>query len=305
MEKAAWLRSDERFKAQIIGKLLGDAGIKVQKNRKPRLQFNHVASDYAWSFYCYQNLKRGIPLNAPVFYKQADSRLKKGYSLIYYVQSKTSPIICYLEKMWYNHRTKILPISLIEKYFTAETFAWWYMDDGHFKIANHIPEKIILSTENFTDEEIEFLIEFIRGKYELQFAIDGQKRIALYKQADIHYFFEIISPYTHISMQRKLKQASFINNREIKPRRTTIHLPKSIILEKPTAEINEALKNLDHLIHLYKQNNLHHHLIQTPMGSDKKKSYQIVINKENINKLQFLKLNSGITYSELVEYCFL
>lgn len=75
MNNTAWNTTSNRFKAQIIGKLLGDAGIKIQPNRKPRLQFNHVASDYAWSHYCYENLKTELPLNPPVFYKQIDPHL--------------------------------------------------------------------------------------------------------------------------------------------------------------------------------------------------------------------------------------
>lgn len=300
----AWNNTSHRFKAQIIGKLLGDAGIKIQPNRKPRLQFNHVASDYEWSLYCYENLKSELPLNPPYFYKQIDPRIEKGYSLLYYVQSRTDDIICYLEKEWYHNQTKVLPFDSVEKHFTVETLAWWYMDDGHLKIENHIPRKIILSTENFTDDEIEFLIEFLQTKYKLPFAIDGQRRIAIYKQSDIHYFFELISPHTHISMQRKLKQVSFINNNQLEAKRTTIYLPSTINLDRPTVQINRALRNLDYLIHLYKQNKIHKYFIDIPIAEGKRKSYQIVINQENINKLNFLKLNSGVTYSNLAEQCF-
>lgn len=305
MMKNAWINTSNRFKAQIIGKLLGDAGIKKQKNRKPRLQINHAAFDYNWISYCYKHLKRELPINPPCFYKQKDLRLKKGFSNIYYIQSRTSDIICYLERAWYKKRTKVIPFKLLEKYFTLESLAWWYMDDGHLKIKKHIPKKIILSVENFTNQEIDFLKSFLYSKYQLAFTIDGQRRIALYKQSDIHYFFDLINPYIHISMQRKLRAISFINKKKLAKKRTTIYLPKTIQLTKPTAQINKALFHLDRLIKLYKQGKLNEYYIHLFNIKVEKLSYQIVIEKDHINKLNFLKLNSGITYSELTRMCFL
>src|SRR5690625_3254749 len=171
-----WKDTSTKFKARIIGKLLGDGGLKTQKNRQPRLQFNHKASDYLWTLYCYNKLKNYLPLNPPTYQKTLDSRLKKGYSETYYVQSRTSPIITFLYKEWYPNKKKILPINMLEMYFTAETLAWWFMDDGHFKVENHVPNKIILSTESFTDEEINWLIQHLKKTFHLFFSRDGQRR---------------------------------------------------------------------------------------------------------------------------------
>jgi len=301
MQKKAWLKSGVRFKAQIIGKLLGDAGIKRQERRKPRLQFNHVASDYAWSLYCYEQLRHDLPLNKPIYHRFEDARLKKGYSETYYVQSRTSDIICYLNQTWYPHGEKIVPFHMLEKYFTAESLAWWYMDDGHLKVKNNTLQKIILSTESFTNDEISQLIHYLNEKFQLPFNIDGQKRIALYDQFHIHYFLSLIAPFVHISMQRKLKQSSFLLDDKLDAKRTTVYLPISIQLDKPTAQINEALQQLDFFIELYKQEKLHEYLLPFQNKNIERKGYQIVISEENMNKLSFLKRNSGVSYSELVE----
>ena len=302
--KNAWINTSNRFKVQIIRKLLGDGSITKQKNRRPRLQINHTVSDYDWISYYFKHLKRELPLNPPYYYKHKDIRLKDGFSEIYYVQSRTSDIICYLKKTWYNNRTKVIPFTLLEKYFSLESLAWWYMDDGHLKVNNHIPQKIILSVENFTDEEIHSLIDFLYNKYRLPFAVDGQRRIALYKQADIYHFLDLIDPYTHISMQRKLRQISFLNKDKLAKKRTTIYLPENIQLIKPTAQINEALYNLDKLIKLYKRRKLNKYYVESIKEKGEKFNYQIAIEKDHINKLNFLKLNSGITYSGLTEMCF-
>src|SRR5699024_7423772 len=122
------------------------------------------------------------------------------YSETYYVQYITYDIICYLNKTWYPHGEKIVPFHMLEKYFTAESLAWWYMDDGHLKVKNNTLQKIILSTESFSDNEILQLIHFLNVKFHLPFNIDGQKRIALYDQFHINYFLTLIAPFTHISM---------------------------------------------------------------------------------------------------------
>lgn len=300
----AWLESSKRFKAQIIGKLLGDGGIKKQGNRKPRFQFNHMASDYAWSYYCYEQLQNFLPLNPPKLYKHIDPRLKSGYSLTHYVQSRTSDILCYLREEWYPNHKKIIPFNLIEDFFTPESLAWWYMDDGHLKIKKNIPQKIILSTENFTKNEIYSIITFLKNKYQLPFSVDGQKRIAIYNQFHIHYFLTLISPFTHISMQRKLKPFLFLPNSKFDAKRTTIYLSPSIQLNKPTYEINKALEHLDYFITLYKEKQIHQYFLPLPKYTSIRKSYQIVIKATFISKLTFLKENTGLTFSELVEGCF-
>src|SRR5699024_7752125 len=118
--------------------------------------------------------------------------------------------------------------------------------------------------------------EFLNGKYHLLFTIDGQRRIVIYKQSEIHYFFELIAPHTHISMQRKLKQVSFINNNQLDARRTTIYLPDSIKLNRPTTQINEVLNKLEYLIELYKQNRIHKYFIDFSISERTRKSYQII-----------------------------
>src|SRR5699024_2664434 len=145
----AWKNTSLSFKKRITGKLLGDGCVTKQSGRKPRFQFIHAAVDYDWSNYCYHKLKSDIPLNPPRFKKVIDNRLVKGYSTSYYVQSRTSKVITFLRNQWYPTGKKIIPFSLLNKYLSEESLAWWYMDDGHLKIANNTPQKVILSTQSF------------------------------------------------------------------------------------------------------------------------------------------------------------
>src|SRR5699024_131311 len=89
--------------------------------------------------------------------------------------------------------------------------------------------------------------------------------------------------------QRKLKQSSFLLDDKLDAKRTTVYLPISIQLDKPTAQINEALQQLDFFIELYKQEKLHEYLLPFQNKNIERKGYQIVISEENMNKLSFLK----------------
>jgi hypothetical protein len=74
----------------LCGKLLGDANLTIERNRKPRLRFSHSIKDMDWCFHCYDMLRESIPLFPPKYKKTLDPRVHIGYTEQYYVQSKTS-----------------------------------------------------------------------------------------------------------------------------------------------------------------------------------------------------------------------
>ena len=301
--KTEWNYTDSSFKAMIIGKLLGDGSITIQEGRKPRFQFTHTSTDYLWSKYCYEQLKVYLPLNAPKFKKTMDPRLKSGYSLAHYTQSKTANVITYLRSQWYIDSGKRVPFELITKYFNLQSLAWWYMDDGHLKQYNNKPEKIILSTESFKRHENIWLINFLQKKYNLTFRLDKQNRIILYDQYHIHYFLYLVTPYLHTSMHRKIiKRTDYIFN--LTSKRTTIYLPASIDLKYPTKEINTALKRLDELIRHYKLGLFYETYSSAISNKYQTKGYQIVLNNINISNLHLMNTVTGIQYSKLAEICF-
>ncbi|MBD7985176.1 endonuclease [Sporosarcina sp. Sa2YVA2] len=225
----------------ICGKLLGDGCITKQEGRKPRFQFMHRIEDVGWAQHCYEQLRYDIPVNAPAYRKVLDPRLKKGFAESYVVQSKTHEIITALYEIWYPSGKKNLPMDWIQQYMNERSLAWWYQDDGHLKIVKGVASKIILSTDSFTREENEFLTQLLWQKWQLQFRIDGQNRLLLYDKFQIHYFLHLVSPWLHESMNRKA-----LPIQPLRPiaKRTTIYLPATYQIKKPTAEINEKLSSL-------------------------------------------------------------
>lgn len=165
--------------SKITGKLLGDGCLIKQKNRKPRFQFIHSIKDKEWAITCYNQLENYLPFAPPTYRKVIDERIINGFTERVEVQSRTHPFFTKLESLWYCNRVKTIPLQLLEQYLNEEALAWWYQDDGHLKMNKGIPEKIILSTDNFTNKENQQLTNILRKKYQLCFSIDGQNRLVL------------------------------------------------------------------------------------------------------------------------------
>lgn len=285
----------------LCGKLLGDGCLVKQSSRKPRFQFTHCKKDVEYSWHCYEHLSSFLPLNPPKYKKNIDARVKSGFTESYYVQSRTSEEICRLYELWYPRSKKEIPFSYIEEHFTERTLAWWYQDDGHFKTQNGIPRKIILSTESFSTEENQFLINFLKKKYNLFLLKDAQNRLILYDQFQIIFFLTLIDPHIHSSMNRK--KLIFSKERKI-AERTTISLSSEINITHPTAEINSKYKNLSFLVALIENpiKLYDNYKISKPSSV---KRYQIKINEDSRTTLSYLKQKTGLTINQLTEWCFL
>jgi hypothetical protein len=279
----------------INGKLLGDGNLSIEKNRSPRLRFQHRILDKDWTLYCYDSLKDFIPLAPPKYKKDRDLRVKAGYSESFYVQSKTSPVFTYLKGQWYNGKVKILPLDLLYSTLTPEALAWWYQDDGHLLIKDNIAKKIILSTDNFTPHENNLLIELLVEKFKLQFSLDGQNRLCLYDQRQILYFFHLIGDYIHPSMNRKRLPLN-LEPIQLEIKRTTVYLPFK--LKQPTKDIRKLIEELRPLQFIkvwfqdYQHNN---HKDDFPWIG-----HQVTLKQIELDKINRVKKETGITMSEII-----
>lgn len=250
-------------------------------------------------------MKNTIPLNPPVYKKSIDLRLKKGYSESYYVQSKTDETITELYNTWYPYGQKQLPHRYIAQHLDEEALAWWYQDDGHLKITNGNVTKIVLSTDDFSTEENKQLIELLYRKFHIRFQLDGQNRLLLYDQFQIIYFLHLVSPWLNESMQRKAMPVQ-----PLRPiaKRTTIYLPETIKLTKPTSEINERLKYLGHLFNNTEETIripiIYNTFVPIIEENTPAKSYQIIIQENHREKLAMIRQQTGLAVSLIVRWCF-
>ncbi|MBO0961041.1 endonuclease [Neobacillus sp. MM2021_6] len=289
----------------VTGKLLGDGCITKQKGRKPRFQFIHSTIDKEWCFFCYEKLRKDLHFTPPYYKKVVDERIKKGYTECFQVQSRTDPLITWLECKWYNNRKKVIPFPFLEKYLNELALAWWYQDDGHLTRKENTPKKIILSTDNFTSAENRRLIGVLARKFHLLFKLDSQNRLILYDQLQIYYFLRLVEPYMHSSMKRKI---IFPKHSTVSKNRTTIYLPSNIHLTKPTMEINQQLSFLNTLKDIVMDRTRYLEFFKKVIVpntlTQETKGFQIIIHGKYNGNLQFIKNHTGLTNSQIITLCF-
>lgn len=291
------------FFARIIGKLLGDGTITKERGKSPRFHFTHHVPDYEWTIECYDKLKTYISFSKPAYRRSEDPRLRKGYSENYFVRSHVHPIITELYDIWYPNGQKIVPLEWMTPYFTDETLAWWYQDDGHLKIENGKISKIVLSTDSFTPEENKGLIDLLYRKYGFTFRLDGQNRIVLYERFQCITFLHIVEPYMNDVMHRKMNPHARIQPFAQKP---AIRLPKQWTIEQPTKTINEALERLAYLLpnDTIDMTRVIKQFFPRPTHPIEKKHYQVRLTDTNRKRLHQLHEATGLSLSELATWCF-
>ncbi|HLR09755.1 MAG TPA: hypothetical protein VK120_00015 [Sporosarcina sp.] len=279
----------KKFRSKIIGKLLGN-GEMIKHPNVIIFSFRHQQSDYDWSNYCFNELKHVFQLAPPSLNKKTIITKSKA----------SSPNIDFLYDIWYENGRKIIPLTFLESNITEETLAWWYQDCGHLKTKkNGNLEKVILSTAYWTNEERGLLQYILNLKFNLLFTIDGQDRLILYDQFQINYFLTLINPYMHPSMNRKMKRVTILKK---VANRTTITLPNSIQLNKPTKQINDVIESISTPLSLTpvqaKQWNYDR------LEINKSSSYQINLSKKNRIKLSRLQATTGLSLNEIVKTAF-
>ncbi|MFC3886541.1 endonuclease [Bacillus songklensis] len=295
--------------SMLTGKLLGDGNMAIQKTRQPRFRFLHTTHDKEWCFYCYEQLKSYLPLSAPKYSKTLDTRVKQGFTESFYVQSYVCEEASLLKELWYPDNKKKLPFELIENHLNPLCLAWWYQDDGHLNTQDGKPKKIILSTDSFTEIENQTLIQIMKQRFHLTFSLDSQNRLLLYDQSQIYYFLSIVKPFIHQSMYRKI-HISFQEKTFPPFKRTTIYLPYSLQLNKPTQDIYDSLKLLPMIYSSLSITSSYHQLFNNVFRSlfpDKRnvKGYQIRLNRHQMVLLDKCQKITGLQISQLVHLCFI
>lgn len=294
--------------SMITGKLLGDGNMIHDRNKATRLRFTHASKDRGWCLHCYQKLSKYMKLSPPKYRRIYDPRIKAGYTECYYVQSFTWSALEKIKSDWYADGKKRVPFEYIYNYLTPLCLAWWYQDDGHLKKKKDgTAQKIILSTESFTDKERLFLKKVIIEKYNISFSIDKQHRLVLYDQPSILYFLSLVRPYLSPSMKRKDISLSLEEHQFPTKMRTTIYLPTEIILKRPTEQIRNLMSYLPILNQQFKNEKtlqafLREHLNQ--INKSDTRGYQIVILKDQLIQLSKMQKRTGLHFSECVAVCY-
>lgn len=191
----------------LIGSLLGDATIEKDGNGS-RFCFyqEHIHGDYLlWLHktiyflgYCRQEIPK---INTRI--STVDNNMRYYYRFRTYTYSSFN--IIYDSFYYYknNRRIKIVPLFM-EHYLTPLALAVWIMDHGEV-IKNR---GVKLSTENFTLNEVKYLISVIERNFNIKTTFVKTGVINQYSiyfpKSTIPTLIDIIKPHIHSTMYYKL-----------------------------------------------------------------------------------------------------
>ncbi|WP_162805683.1 hypothetical protein [Sporosarcina sp. PTS2304] len=282
----------------LCAKLLGNGSINADVDGQPSIRFLYRYTQYDWAVACHRQLKSTL---ASIKFCIENVRDIQDHSTKRIVlKSNLCPLTNELRDLSYPTGQKELPLFFIEHYMNEQTLAWWYQECGHLKVKkNGTLEKLILSTEQWSEEELALLQYVLNSKFNLLFAIDGQKRLLLYDQLQINHFLSLVNPWIHPLFHYKRKNSTALKSIA---KRTTLRLPNHIKLTKPTAEINKIIEQHAGNVEITDEN--FQRLNYARQEQNDSSRYQISLTEENQATLCRLQAQTGLTLGEIAQECF-
>ena len=155
----------EEQKEVLIGILLGDGHLEQMSQVTYRLKIEQSAEKSEYINHLYLIFK-------DCCYQEPILKIKPNGNKSLFFQTKTSISLNFYGKQFYKDKIKIIP-WLLTRWLTPRVLAYWYMDDGSIKSKES--KGTILNTQGFTKTEVEFLIELLKIKFNLEAKIRSQK----------------------------------------------------------------------------------------------------------------------------------
>ena len=184
----------------LIGSLLGDAFAEKHGNgTRICFQQEYLNSQYLMWFHNYLSKFGYCSETTPKIL----TRLGKGGKIRYVSRFKTYTFTSFnwIHTAFYYENTKIVP-SNIEEYLSPLALSVWIMDDG-----SRLSSGLKIATNIFTINEVEFLANILRNKYNLKTSIIKTGALDQYNiyipKSSMNDLVNIIRPFLHTSMYYK------------------------------------------------------------------------------------------------------
>ena len=185
----------------LMGSLLGDAYAE-QHGNGTRICFQQEHSNIQYLMWFHSCLSKFGYCSETT--PKITTRLGKGGKLRHISRFKTYTFTSFnwIQGAFYLKNKKIVP-SNIEEYLSPLALSVWIMDDG-----GKVSSGLKISTNNFSFNEVNFLADILRKKYNLKTSIIKTGALNQYNlyisKTSMKDLVEIIKPYFHSSMYYKL-----------------------------------------------------------------------------------------------------
>jgi len=149
------------LKEIFVGLLLGDLYGRF-RNGNTSFAFKQGVIHQDYIYHLYELFNTYCPSAPKIFRSLPDIRTGKIYSSISFT-TYTLPCFNELYNLFYLSGKKVIPKNIGEL-LTPLSLVYWISDDGSW---NKVQRYVSLSTDSFTLEEVELLIEVLNKKFNL------------------------------------------------------------------------------------------------------------------------------------------
>lgn len=199
------LRLSETQRALVIGSILGDGNLRIPgKNKNANFIVDQGKDQKDYVFWKYKIMKEWVltpPKRVVRIYHKDRTKITTSWRFL----TIAHPEFTRFYRLFYPHGKKIIPRSITRLLDNSLSLAVWVMDDGCKS-----GESFFLSTQNFTRQEQEKLIQCL----EENFGIKGKINIHSYWKDKVLYririgstslekLYKIVEP--HILLQFRYK----------------------------------------------------------------------------------------------------
>ena len=156
------------LKQILVGLLLGDAcGSKKSPSSNARIKFHQGLVHKEYLLHLFE-LFNSYCLSVPKIITGLPNKITgKVHSSIWF-QTRSLPCFTELYELFYPDGTKTIPLNIGEL-LTPLGLAFWIADDGGFEKSR---QRVTLSTEGFTLEELNLLAKTLNDKWDLKCTIN-------------------------------------------------------------------------------------------------------------------------------------
>lgn len=174
----------DRQKQIITGSLLGDGFLESRSKYTATYRVARATKDKAYVDWHYNEFK-SVLTSLPKNMVRIDGRNSTPYYTTYIRSKATINFKEYYDK-WYkkveNNNIKVIPFDDIK--ITPIMLSVWFCDDGCIRVRgkNKNSIEIMFSTNGFTINEVEFLINLLQDKYKeyIYLGFDSAKKPVIY-----------------------------------------------------------------------------------------------------------------------------
>ena len=191
----------------LIGCCLGDISIQDVSKTTSRFQITHTIKQEEYVRHKYKIFEDLCG---------TEPRIKDRKYPVMYFNTLSSKKIKKITDMFWSGNVRRVPHN-IKELMTERSLAYWFFDDGSCNYVSKTPRLktrnsiIEMSTDRYTREEVEILIEMLEENFNIKSKIKNSKsmgdRCKIYigtKQTQ--KFLDIIEPFTVQSMEYKIKR---------------------------------------------------------------------------------------------------